>query len=48
MGFTHLDRNQEGARGFSPNSINHLVQIAIKCDSILIRSMSEAEKESEI
>lgn len=37
MGFTHRDRNQEGTRGFSPNSINHLAWIATKCDRILFR-----------
>lgn len=39
MGFTHRDRNREGTRGNSPNSINHLAWIATKCDWILFRCM---------
>lgn len=44
MGFTHLDRNQEAPQVFLPNSINHPLQIVMKCDSIFIRCMSEAER----
>lgn len=40
MGFTHLGRNQEDVRGFSPNSINHLAGRATECDGILFGCVS--------